>query len=168
MPSGLERVEAAVPDLILLDIVMPVLDGFAFLDRLIDDRGAADIPIVLLSATHTLPEGAQTVGVKALLTRAVGYGRHCCCRLSTVSPAHRDPTTGLIGRTVPGPPRWHGPSWSDPRRARYSGARQLGVWPEQDPHRTRVAVDHQRVGRQTERLQNERGRLLGAGACFDT
>lgn len=72
--EALERVEAAVPDLILLDIVMPVLDGFAFLDRLIGDRGAADLPIVLLSATHALPEGAQTVGVKALLTKPFDMG----------------------------------------------------------------------------------------------
>ncbi len=38
------------PDLILLDLTMPVMDGFAFLRRLREMPGCADIPVVVLSA----------------------------------------------------------------------------------------------------------------------
>lgn len=51
--SGLEGVEKAVadpPDVILLDVMMPGLDGIATLDRLRSRAPTADIPVVLLTA----------------------------------------------------------------------------------------------------------------------
>lgn len=51
--SGLEGVEKAVadpPDVILLDVMMPGLDGIATLDRLRSLAATADIPVVLLTA----------------------------------------------------------------------------------------------------------------------
>ena len=72
--KGLERVRAAVPDLILLDIVMPVLDGYQFLEQLQREHTTLEIPIVLLSATHALPETAHAVGVKAVLTKPFDVG----------------------------------------------------------------------------------------------
>ncbi len=48
--EALERVAEAVPHLILLDLTMPVMDGFSFLHRLRQTPGCADIPVVVLSA----------------------------------------------------------------------------------------------------------------------
>ena len=48
--QALQRVEQARPQLILLDLTMPVMDGFAFLHRLRAMPDCADIPVVVLSA----------------------------------------------------------------------------------------------------------------------
>ena len=48
--EALERVKTTRPQLILLDLTMPVMDGFAFLHRLRALPDCADIPVVVLSA----------------------------------------------------------------------------------------------------------------------
>ncbi len=48
--EALRHVEQSRPELILLDLSMPVMDGFAFLHRLRAMPGCADIPVVVLSA----------------------------------------------------------------------------------------------------------------------
>ena len=48
--EALERMETARPQMILLDLTMPMMDGFVFLDRLRAIPGCADIPVVVLSA----------------------------------------------------------------------------------------------------------------------
>ena len=48
--EALKHVLHAPPHLILLDLTMPVMDGFAFLHRLRETPGCADIPVVVLSA----------------------------------------------------------------------------------------------------------------------
>ena len=48
--EALERVMHTPPHLILLDLTMPVMDGFAFLHRLRETPGCSDIPVVVLSA----------------------------------------------------------------------------------------------------------------------
>ncbi|MCW6512449.1 response regulator [Lichenifustis flavocetrariae] len=48
--EALERVAQAPPHLILLDLTMPVMDGFAFLHRLREIPAHADIPVIVLSA----------------------------------------------------------------------------------------------------------------------
>lgn len=48
--EGLRAIEAELPDLIVLDIMMPGKDGFTFCRELKDDPRFAAIPIVLLSA----------------------------------------------------------------------------------------------------------------------
>jgi PAS domain S-box-containing protein len=48
--QALEQARAVRPDLILADVMMPGLDGFALLSRLRDDPATARIPVILLSA----------------------------------------------------------------------------------------------------------------------
>jgi len=48
--EGLEQVEAAKPDLIVLDVMMPILDGFAMCAKLREDPDYADVPVILLTA----------------------------------------------------------------------------------------------------------------------
>ncbi len=48
--EALARVQVACPRLILLDLTMPVMDGFAFLDALRSDPRSADVPVIVLSA----------------------------------------------------------------------------------------------------------------------
>ena len=48
--EGLAAVEREVPDLIILDLMMPVLDGFAVAQQLKGDPATAGIPIIALTA----------------------------------------------------------------------------------------------------------------------
>ncbi|HJT37127.1 MAG TPA: response regulator [Actinomycetota bacterium] len=47
---GLEMVRTERPDLVLLDVMMPGLDGWQFMDAIKADDNTAKIPIVLLTA----------------------------------------------------------------------------------------------------------------------
>jgi signal transduction histidine kinase/DNA-binding response OmpR family regulator len=48
--EGLEKCAAARPDLILLDLMMPVMDGFEFVQRLRESAEGRTIPVVVLTA----------------------------------------------------------------------------------------------------------------------
>lgn len=49
--SGLELIAAERPDLLLLDVSMPVLDGWGLLARLREDPGTRELPVVTVSGT---------------------------------------------------------------------------------------------------------------------
>jgi len=48
--TALEHIRARVPDLVLTDVMMPGLDGFALLRALRNDPGTSNVPVVVLSA----------------------------------------------------------------------------------------------------------------------
>jgi CheY-like chemotaxis protein len=48
--AGLERVAEHRPDLILLDLMMPVMHGFEFMERLRENEATRDVPVVVLTA----------------------------------------------------------------------------------------------------------------------
>ncbi len=48
--EALERVRAKVPQLVLLDLMMPVMDGFAFLEALRRMPEGGDVPVLVLTA----------------------------------------------------------------------------------------------------------------------
>jgi CheY-like chemotaxis protein len=48
--DALEKIQAEKPDAILLDLMMPRLDGFGLIDRLKQDPELADIPVIVLTA----------------------------------------------------------------------------------------------------------------------
>ncbi len=51
--QALDAVAAQKPDLILLDLMMPGIDGFEVIRRLRDDPETADVQIVILSALNS-------------------------------------------------------------------------------------------------------------------
>jgi two-component system, chemotaxis family, chemotaxis protein CheY len=65
--EALERVEAVRPDLVLLDMLMPVMDGWEFVRRL-RARGAVP-PLLVLSADRSLPGLALELGAAAFLAK---------------------------------------------------------------------------------------------------
>jgi two-component system alkaline phosphatase synthesis response regulator PhoP len=58
-PSGLEKARAERPDVILLDVMMPGLDGWRVAEELLDDTGTSGIPIVFLTARAELRDRAR-------------------------------------------------------------------------------------------------------------
>jgi DNA-binding response OmpR family regulator len=57
--TGLETARAATPDVILLDVMMPGLDGWNVAEELLDDPITEDIPIVFLTARAEMPDRAR-------------------------------------------------------------------------------------------------------------
>ncbi len=66
--EALAQVAAEAPDLILLDIMMPIMDGFEVLARLKADKATRDIPVIVISAMNDL----QSV-VKGIKSGAEDY-----------------------------------------------------------------------------------------------
>ena len=52
--QALERVKTAKPDLVLLDLMMPDMDGFEVCDMLKKDENFKDIPIIFLTASQDI------------------------------------------------------------------------------------------------------------------
>ena len=48
--EALSKIKSHQPDLILLDLMMPVLDGFAVLSEIKGDNNLRDIPVIIVSA----------------------------------------------------------------------------------------------------------------------
>jgi len=54
--EALEILEEKTPALIITDILMPKLDGFAFVQKLHSNPKTMNIPVIFLSATYVTPE----------------------------------------------------------------------------------------------------------------
>ena len=63
--SALERLEEQEFDLILLDVIMPVLDGVATLARLQADERLADVPVIMLSSLDELDSAVRCIDMGA-------------------------------------------------------------------------------------------------------
>jgi DNA-binding response OmpR family regulator len=58
-PTGLESARREAPDVILLDVMMPGLDGWRVAEELLDDERTRSIPIVFLTARAELRDRAR-------------------------------------------------------------------------------------------------------------
>jgi two-component system alkaline phosphatase synthesis response regulator PhoP len=58
-PAGLETARSEKPDVVLLDVMMPGLDGWRVAEELLDDPSTSSIPIVFLTARAELRDRAR-------------------------------------------------------------------------------------------------------------
>jgi len=106
--EGLRVLRAHRPDLLLLDLLIPGVDGFQFLETMRHDAELAEIPVVVLTAT-SCPEDLVTSGEGHITVRCsdgMGTGEvlRCLCALAAVLEPrygghllpHREPDAAAI------------------------------------------------------------------------
>jgi CheY-like chemotaxis protein len=70
--QALQRAREAPPAAILLDLMMPVLDGWGFVDACRQQSICLGVPVVVMSAAHGLQEitrRLKQLGVRAVLAK---------------------------------------------------------------------------------------------------
>ena len=71
---ALNRIKKEIPDLLLLDLMMPGMDGFHFLQEKNIDKAIRNIPVVMVTANADKESElrAYELGVKKFLVKPVG------------------------------------------------------------------------------------------------
>jgi CheY-like chemotaxis protein len=72
--EGLAKARSENPALIITDILMPKLDGFAFVQKLREDPKTRTIPVIFLSATYVTPEDrnfAMSLGAARFIEKPI-------------------------------------------------------------------------------------------------
>jgi two-component system response regulator MprA len=79
------RTDDWTPDLILLDLMMPRMNGFEFRDVQRKEEPLCSIPVLLASADPALPQAARSLGVAGYLRKPLdlddllgAVSRLCC------------------------------------------------------------------------------------------
>ena len=69
--EALEKAGSLLPDLILLDIVMPEMDGFEVLEKLKSEEATSGIPIIMLTARKSREDmrKAKELGAVEYITK---------------------------------------------------------------------------------------------------
>jgi CheY-like chemotaxis protein len=72
--DALKMIQKEIPDLIILDLMMPEMDGFDLLLNMKKQSGIANIPVIMLTANATdeSEKKARSLGVKAFLSKPIG------------------------------------------------------------------------------------------------
>ncbi|MGI9407739.1 MAG: hybrid sensor histidine kinase/response regulator [Hyphomicrobiaceae bacterium] len=72
---GLEMASQLVPDLIILDLFLPTLDGYTLCTRLKQDPATADIPVILITASREddVIERGLAAGASDFVTKPVDW-----------------------------------------------------------------------------------------------
>jgi CheY-like chemotaxis protein len=66
--SGLDQLRAAPPDLVIVDLIMPVMNGHQFISRVRGDPATAGVRLVLMTGSTPRP-GAELPDVDAVLPK---------------------------------------------------------------------------------------------------
>ena len=69
--AAMEAIEEEVPDLVLLDVMLPKMDGFEVCSRIKQNPQTKDLPVILLTAKKTPEDIArgQAVGADHYITK---------------------------------------------------------------------------------------------------
>jgi CheY-like chemotaxis protein/HD-like signal output (HDOD) protein len=115
--EALVKLKAQCPDLILLDMAMPVMDGLTFLRALRSDPATRQVPVILLTAMSDRPHVLQAVklgihdyllksrfSLKDLLERVNKHLPAAAARNGAVAPAPPPPAPAKAAAAVVSPP----------------------------------------------------------------
>ena len=74
--EALERMRERTPCMVLLDLMMPVMDGWQFLSERSADAASPKVPVVLLSGLPFIP---NAIGVSDFLSKPINPSRLLDC-----------------------------------------------------------------------------------------
>lgn len=77
------------PDVIVLDLMMPVMNGAQFRQAQLADPALADIPVVVVSGRHDLGDAARALRPAAVLQKPFSMGDLLAAILPLVSGARQ-------------------------------------------------------------------------------
>lgn len=63
-PEGIDLIKRELPDLVVLDLMMPEMDGFAVMDALKADPQTAHIPVIVATAKELTPDEKSRLGAQ--------------------------------------------------------------------------------------------------------
>jgi len=63
--KGLELAQGTAPDLILLDLILPKMDGFSVLEKLKGDEKTKSIPVIVLTNLESVDDVEKVIGLGA-------------------------------------------------------------------------------------------------------
>jgi two-component system, chemotaxis family, chemotaxis protein CheY len=67
--EALRRVFERRPDLMLVDLMMPVMDGWTFVRECRSIDHVANTPVIILSAARNVEQAAHDLGVQAVVSK---------------------------------------------------------------------------------------------------
>lgn len=89
--DGINALRADPPDLVLLDIAMPVVDGWQFLEQKRCEAALSQVPVILLSAQDTLMRPARAAAALATIEGGLSPTQLIQCALSFAELLLRKP-----------------------------------------------------------------------------
>ena len=67
--EALERLNGKRPDVVVLDLLMPVMHGWDFMESYAEHTGGECIPIVVVSVNPALPRSFNRFGVRSIVAK---------------------------------------------------------------------------------------------------
>ncbi len=91
--QALDRLESATPDAIVVDLMMPVMDGWTFVAHCRGAMGNRTVPIIAVSADSELRPGHEEYGVQAFFRKPFEMNElaNCIAVLTGRSPGSAAP-----------------------------------------------------------------------------
>ncbi|HMQ03250.1 MAG TPA: response regulator [Pyrinomonadaceae bacterium] len=71
--EGIEKAERYRPDLIFMDIGLPLLDGLSAAKIILGKKNLTDVPIVIVTAFHDINDQARDAGCSGVIYKPVNH-----------------------------------------------------------------------------------------------
>jgi two-component system, chemotaxis family, chemotaxis protein CheY len=72
--EALQQLDSVRPDVMVLDLLMPVMHGWAFMESYVEKTGGQPVPIVVVSVNPALPRSYDRLGVQRVVAKPFDVG----------------------------------------------------------------------------------------------